>query len=941
MTAPSLQGHTRDHPGALWERTEPLARARTLLGRARAGAGGLLVIRGATGSGRTAVLEAVARDAARTGTTVLHARCSDQEADAAFGVVLQMFDTLLHGKSAVPWLTDGAGWDGSLYGAGLPSRLWSALRSHTAQAPVLLAVDDVHLADAPSRRWLAQVARRLDRLPVLLAVTERWQYDLVLPGPAFTDRCGRPAAGQCTLGPLGPAAAAGVVRDVLGKDVPRPLTDECVHASGGNPMLLHALLADLYELATDGPLPLRLPVSRDRLHHGSFGAAVTRWLHSAGAETRTAARVLAELQDEEDVLTFLPQVAGSDPSRIDGWIGELTRQGLLRPTPPDGRPAFAHPLLREAVRNTVDRHQRMDVHRRTAELLHSRGDRDDAVVRYLLSVPAVGEPWAVDALLAAAARAVRAGRTGEAIACLRRVLEEPLSVRRRGEALTELGCLEAQDERPCGVRHLAEALRLQRNVAGKVRAAASLGAALVARGEVHTALDVLGDLSDEFTGSTDLAHAVQAATALVASHDGDSWLRVVAELRRIGAQAPERLAPTAQALLTEYGATAGHLSAADVMERARALMTVPLDPLLEPYLLASTATLAQWADELPEADRWVARGLAAHRLPKLHPGRQSLLSVHAESLVMRGRYRALLADTSLWGTRTGWQAGTLSDNAHLNAQALVALTETGRLTEAARLADAVTARGTNGSWEWSEFLYARGMLRLASGDPGSALADFLECGSRQSARQVVSPVVTPWRSAAADCYLALGSPEHAVPLATEERRLARIWATPRTVGRALRALAASLGGRHGLELAQQAVTVLRNTAEPLPELIPALLSLGTAFHRCGQRLQAREVLREAAQRAERTEAVRLRLAAQEALRGCGARPRRTRHTGSVALTPSERRVALLVVAGHSNSEIAALLHVAVRTVETHLTHGYRKLGIRGRADLAAALKASP
>ncbi|MFI1256171.1 response regulator transcription factor [Streptomyces netropsis] len=44
---------------------------------------------------------------------------------------------------------------------------------------------------------------------------------------------------------------------------------------------------------------------------------------------------------------------------------------------------------------------------------------------------------------------------------------------------------------------------------------------------------------------------------------------------------------------------------------------------------------------------------------------------------------------------------------------------------------------------------------------------------------------------------------------------------------------------------------------------------------------------------------------------------------------------------HSNSEIAALLHVAVRTVETHLTHGYRKLGIRGRADLAAALKASP
>ncbi|MFI8939325.1 AAA family ATPase [Streptomyces syringium] len=941
MTVTSPQGHLHEHPGPLWERTEPLARGRALLDRARAGAGGLLVIRGATGSGRTAVLETLARDAAHRGTTALCARCSDQESDAAFGVVLQMFDAFLQGRTAVPWVADDARWDGSLYAADLPSRLWSALRSHTARAPVLLAVDDIHLADASSRRWLAQVARRLDRLPVLLAVTERCQYDLVLPRPAFTDHCGRPADAHCVLGPLRPTASADVVRSMLGKDVPQPLLDDCVQAGGGNPLLLHALLADLHELAADEPVPLRLPERCGPLHHGALNGAVTRWLHSADAETRTATRVLAELQDEEDVLTLLPRVAGSDPSRTGGWIDELTRQGLLRPAPPDGRPAFAHPLLRDAVRNTVDRQQRTDIHRRTAELLHSRGDRDDAVARHLLAVPAVGEPWAVDTLLAAAARALRAARTAEAIACLRRVLEEPLSVRRRGEALTELGCLEAQDERPCGVRHLAEALRLQRHVAGKVRAAASLGAALVARGEVHTALDVLGDLADEFTGSADLAHAVQAATALVASHDGDSWLRVVAELRRIGAQAPERLAPTARALLTEYGATAGHLSAAEVMGRARALMTVPLDPLLEPYLLASTATLAQWADALAEAEGWVARGLAAHRLPKLHPGRQSLLSVHAETLVMRGRYRALLADTSLWGTRTGWQAGTLSDNAHLNAQALIALTETGRLTEACRLADDVTARGTNGSWEWSEFLYARGTLRLASGDPGRALADFLECGRRQSARQVVSPVVTPWRSAAADCHLALGSPEHAVPLATEEHRLALIWGTPRTVGRALRALAAALGGRHGLELAQQAVTVLRNAAEPLPELIPALLSLGTAYHHCGQRLQAREVLREAARRAERTEAVRLRPAAQEALRGCGARPRRPRHTGSVALTPSEHRVALLVVAGHSNSEIAALLHVAVRTVETHLTHAYRKLGIRGRADLAAALKASP
>jgi DNA-binding CsgD family transcriptional regulator len=61
---------------------------------------------------------------------------------------------------------------------------------------------------------------------------------------------------------------------------------------------------------------------------------------------------------------------------------------------------------------------------------------------------------------------------------------------------------------------------------------------------------------------------------------------------------------------------------------------------------------------------------------------------------------------------------------------------------------------------------------------------------------------------------------------------------------------------------------------------------------------------------------------------------RTRQDG---LTPAEQRVAALVAAGRTNREVAAALFVGERTVETHLTHVYAKLGIRSRTELARTL----
>jgi len=97
-------------------------------------------------------------------------------------------------------------------------------------------------------------------------------------------------------------------------------------------------------------------------------------------------------------------------------------------------------------------------------------------------------------------------------------------------------------------------------------------------------------------------------------------------------------------------------------------------------------------------------------------------------------------------------------------------------------------------------------------------------------------------------------------------------------------------------------------------------------------------LREGLDLADRCDAAPLAIEAREQLRAIGLRPRRTHTTGRDALTPSELRVCRMASEGPSNRGIAQALFVSLRTVETHLTRSYVKLGVRGRDELAQALR---
>ena len=115
------------------------------------------------------------------------------------------------------------------------------------------------------------------------------------------------------------------------------------------------------------------------------------------------------------------------------------------------------------------------------------------------------------------------------------------------------------------------------------------------------------------------------------------------------------------------------------------------------------------------------------------------------------------------------------------------------------------------------------------------------------------------------------------------------------------------------------------------------LELGSTLAHMGRRLEARAALRPALADADAVGAVLLAQRARRELAATGLRPRQAAIEGVAALTPRQRQVCELAAAGKGNRAIAQELFLSVKTVETHLAAGYRKLGVNARADLAAEL----
>jgi DNA-binding CsgD family transcriptional regulator len=257
----------------------------------------------------------------------------------------------------------------------------------------------------------------------------------------------------------------------------------------------------------------------------------------------------------------------------------------------------------------------------------------------------------------------------------------------------------------------------------------------------------------------------------------------------------------------------------------------------------------------------------------------------------------------------------------------------GRRDEACRLLEGTIPRTVPGL----AMLVQRGRMRIEEGQLEPGLSDLREAAHRARQWEIDNPAVSNADAVLAVALHATGAVSEAWELAKHQVSVARAFGAAWSLGATLRTAAAVAPSGDRRRLLAEAVEVLEHSGATL-ELAHALVELG-AFYitQTDGKEAAREVLRRAADAAFRCSATPLVNRAQQLLRSTGARPRRVALTGASALTPMERRVAELALAGHANLEIAEMLFVNNKTVEAHLSRVYRKLHIRSRRELPNSL----
>ncbi|HEY7044047.1 MAG TPA: BTAD domain-containing putative transcriptional regulator, partial [Nocardioidaceae bacterium] len=167
------------------DRDRELAVLRSRLTDALGGGGGVAVIEGPAGIGKSRLLAEVAREAKDAGATVLRARGSQLEREYGLGVVRQLFEPVIGDEIARErWLSGAAAGASGVFDAGshehrsdgffgvLHGLYWLAVNV-SAAAPLVVAVDDLQWCDTGSLRFLGYLTRRLEGLPILLVTTLR------------------------------------------------------------------------------------------------------------------------------------------------------------------------------------------------------------------------------------------------------------------------------------------------------------------------------------------------------------------------------------------------------------------------------------------------------------------------------------------------------------------------------------------------------------------------------------------------------------------------------------------------------------------------------------------------------------------------------------------------------------------------------------------------
>jgi DNA-binding CsgD family transcriptional regulator len=891
------------------------ARIDDMLGRARRGRSGTLVIRGEAGLGKTALLDYAAEHA--EGMTVVRAVGVEYEAELQFSGLLELLRPLLEHLDQIPQqqaealrsalgLNAGGATDRFTICAATLSLLAAAAESK----PLLVLVDDAQWLDRATSDALLFAAKRLvaDSAAILLAVREGGERSFEAPALEHLE--------------LRPLRSDEAERLLSGEVIAPAVVRELCEATHGNPLALLEVTRQLSDEQLAGREALPHPVPAGPTLERAFA-----WRAEALPEKSRSALVVAAVALGDDVETI---AAALESLGIEPGALEAAEDADLV-TIAEHRIAFGHPLIRSAIFHAAPPSERRSAHRAIADALRLSSDAER--LAWHLAGAALGPDEEAAIALESAARQAEqrssyaaaaaaleraAGLTADQDARPRRLQAAADAAFRAGRTEDALTLLREPAEQDRDLLLRAAALRLQGRIAylaGRPKEAGSVlveASRLLEDVDLRLAIELSAEACSAQLGVADAGGVLAAAerAAELVERVADEDLHELVRLTRGWA-------------LCYVGRSDEGLP---LLEQA-----VSTGAKLDPLGLMRVSGALEWLDQSREGFRHACRDVSHARangalglLPYLlyqqawHGNRAGLLS---EGYAAASEALSLARELDLWLPRI---------QALLVLAAITARRGAERecLGYAQELQPALDDAGLVGYSMWLR--QSLGLLALGLADLEGAARELEVAARRLRTLGIHSRGIVP-NAELAEVYARAGRRDDAEgALDAFEASLE----TQSPVGLATAARArALLAADDEFEQRFEEAFALHERSDDRWALARTQLALGERLRRSGRRVDAREQLRLALETFEDQGAEAWADRTRAELRASGETLRRRKAWEKEELTPQELQIALHVARGMTNREVGAALFLSHKTIEFHLGRIYRKLKMHSRAEL--------
>ncbi len=487
---------------------EPERRAiRDLLSRAQQGAGGVVLLDGEPGVGKSRLLREAVDEAAERGFSLIAAAAERLDRATPLVALSAAQDEPMAGLGAAldPDQPDAIAW--------WITQVRTRLERRAATAPVLVSLDDLHWASPATLAALRALPRDLSRHPVawLLARSSTPRRD----AECLFSLLEQDGAARITLAPLDADAVTAMLTDAFGAP-PDPALADLARGTAGNPALLAELIGGLRDDQAvrvsggrAGLASARLPRRVQRLAQLRLDA-----LSRPARHLLVTAAVLGPQFRLEDAAEML----GKTPATLLPGVQEAMDAAIVAAA--HSAFAFRHELLRRAIGETIPRPARKALHRQYGEILLARDESAERVAVHLLQAAHPADRGSLATLDQAAARTRRSApqvAAGLAVRALQLTAPADPAARPRGVAAAEALAAAGRLDQAARLTSDLLARPLPPEAEGRLRCA--LSCVLSARGQARDAADqaqlaasppgLRGDLRDQV-----LTARLQALTGL-------------------------------------------------------------------------------------------------------------------------------------------------------------------------------------------------------------------------------------------------------------------------------------------------------------------------------------------------------------------------------------------------------------------------------------------